>query len=149
LQRKKVPAGADEIVAAAPTFVACRSSVCVSAFRPEWALSSRACHPRPRSRQQARIGFTRIKHDGYRLMARRDPAASGCSHLPARSCLIDGDVVACDENGLAIFDRLRHGQRRKSYAMLVAFDLLELDGADDDALGGGPLVRVKQCTKAG
>jgi hypothetical protein len=76
-------------------------------------------------------------------MARRDPAASGCSHLPARSCLIDGEVVACDENGLAIFDRLRHGQRRKSYAMLVAFDLLELDGADDDALGGGPLVRVK------
>jgi hypothetical protein len=33
--------------------------------------------------------------------------------------------------------------KTKSYAMLVAFDLLELDGADDDALGGGPLVRVK------
>ena len=28
--------------------------------------------------------------------------------------------------------------KTKSYAMLVAFDLLELDGADDDALGGGP-----------
>ena len=26
----------------------------------------------------------------------------------------------------------------KSYAMLVALDLLELEGADDDALGGGP-----------
>ena len=27
---------------------------------------------------------------------------------------------------VAIFDLLRHGQRRKSFAMLVAFDLLEL-----------------------
>jgi hypothetical protein len=82
-----------------------------------------------------------IKHYGYRLMA---PSRSGrrqaCSHLPARSCLIDGEVVACDENGLAIFDRLRHGQRR-SYAMLVAFDLLELRTTMPWA--GGPLVRVK------
>jgi hypothetical protein len=38
--------------------------------------------------------------------------------------------VACDENGVAIFDHLRHGARQKSYAVIVAFDLLELDGAD-------------------
>jgi hypothetical protein len=31
---------------------------------------------------------------------------------------------------VAIFDLLRHGQRRKSCAMLVAFDLLELDGCE-------------------
>ena len=31
---------------------------------------------------------------------------------------------------VAIFDLLRHGQRRKSCAMLVAFDLLELDGRE-------------------
>jgi len=24
-----------------------------------------------------------------------------------RSCLIDGEAVACDENGLAVFERLR------------------------------------------
>jgi bifunctional non-homologous end joining protein LigD len=52
------------------------------------------------------------------------------NHLPVKSCLIDGEVVACDENGLAIFDMLRHGPRRKSNALLVAFDLLQLDGAD-------------------
>ena len=31
---------------------------------------------------------------------------------------------------VAIFDLLRHGQRRKSCAMLVPFDLLELDGRE-------------------
>ena len=39
LQRKKVPAGANEIVAAAPTFVACRSSVCVAAGAIDRRLS--------------------------------------------------------------------------------------------------------------
>jgi bifunctional non-homologous end joining protein LigD len=90
-----------------------------------------------------------VKHDGFRLMARRDLAGirlltrnahewtdrypavvAGMNQLPVKSCLIDGEVVACDENGLAIFDRLRHGPRRKSDALLLAFDLLELDGAD-------------------
>jgi ATP-dependent DNA ligase len=27
--------------------------------------------------------------------------------LKVRSCLIDGEAVACDENGLAVFQRLR------------------------------------------
>ncbi len=90
-----------------------------------------------------------VKHDGFRLMARRDSAGirlltrnahewtdrypavvAAMNHLPVKSCLIDGEVVACDENGLAIFDMLRHGSRCKSNALLVAFDLLQLDGAD-------------------
>jgi bifunctional non-homologous end joining protein LigD len=30
--------------------------------------------------------------------------------LPARSCLIDGEAVVCDENGLAVFNLIRgHG----------------------------------------
>jgi ATP-dependent DNA ligase len=40
------------------------------------------------------------------------------------SCLIDGEVVACDENGLAVFDLVRHGSRRKTYATLIAFKSL-------------------------
>jgi len=69
-----------------------------------------------------------IKHDGYRLVARRDPVAIGVrlktrnghdwaprypliveavNALKLRSCLIDGEAVACDENGVAVFDRLR------------------------------------------
>jgi bifunctional non-homologous end joining protein LigD len=70
-----------------------------------------------------------IKHDGYRLMARRDPVGirlitrrgndwteryplvvDAVNHLMVRSCLIDEEVVCCDERGVAIFSTLR--QRR-------------------------------------
>jgi hypothetical protein len=62
-----------------------------------------------------------IKHDGYRIMARRD--ANGrvqllmrkgndfsrrfprvmvaLTALPVRSCLIDGEAIVCNENGFA------------------------------------------------
>jgi bifunctional non-homologous end joining protein LigD len=50
--------------------------------------------------------------------------------LNIKSCLIDGEVVICDERGVAVFDRLRHGPRVKPDAVLYAFDLLELDGED-------------------
>jgi ATP-dependent DNA ligase len=45
--------------------------------------------------------------------------------LPVRSCLIDGEAVVCDENGLAVFDLIR-GYRHDAAAVLCAFDLLEL-----------------------
>jgi ATP-dependent DNA ligase len=89
-----------------------------------------------------------IKHDGYRLMARRDPVGirlitrrgndwttryplvvEAVNHLKVRSCLIDGEVVCCDERGLAIFSTLRQ-RRNEARAFLFAFDLLELDGLD-------------------
>jgi bifunctional non-homologous end joining protein LigD len=84
-----------------------------------------------------------IKHDGYRLMARRDPVGTrlltrttrfplvveAVNHLKVRSCLIDGEVVCCDERGLAIFSTLRQ-RRNEARAFLFAFDLLELDGLD-------------------
>jgi ATP-dependent DNA ligase len=50
-------------------------------------------------------------------------------HLKVRSCLIDGEVVCCDERGLARFDVLRR-RRNEATAFLYGFDLLELDGAD-------------------
>jgi bifunctional non-homologous end joining protein LigD len=68
-----------------------------------------------------------IKHDGYRLMARRDPVGirliarqgndwsarfplvvEAVNHLKVRSCLIDGEVVCCDEKGVTAFHLLRH-----------------------------------------
>ena len=49
--------------------------------------------------------------------------------LKVRSCLIDGEAVACDENGLAVFERLRRRPSGK-HVFLYAFDLLELDGQD-------------------
>jgi bifunctional non-homologous end joining protein LigD len=49
--------------------------------------------------------------------------------LPVRSCLLDGEAVVCDENGLAVFDLIR-GYRHDTAAVLCAFDLLEVDGKD-------------------
>jgi bifunctional non-homologous end joining protein LigD len=49
--------------------------------------------------------------------------------LPARSCLIDGEAVCCNDNGLAVFERLR-SKHESSAVFLYAFDLLELDGVD-------------------
>jgi len=89
-----------------------------------------------------------IKHDGYRLMARRDAVGirlltrnghdwssryplivEAVDRLKVRSGLIDGEAVACDENGLAVFERLRLKPSGK-HIFLYAFDLLELDGQD-------------------
>ena len=88
-----------------------------------------------------------IKHDGYRLMVRRDSAGvrlltrnghdwrrfplilEAANLLRARSCLIDGEAVACDDNGFAVFERLRC-KHDAGAVFLYAFDLLELDGVD-------------------
>jgi ATP-dependent DNA ligase len=49
--------------------------------------------------------------------------------LPVRSCLIDGEAIVCDENGLADFELIRrYGALAK--AVHCAFDLLEIDGRD-------------------
>src|SRR5262249_32023702 len=60
-----------------------------------------------------------------------------------RSCLIDGEAVACDKNGLAVFERLRRKPAGK-HVFLYAFDLLELDG---EGLRRKPL-ETRQATRA-
>jgi bifunctional non-homologous end joining protein LigD len=49
--------------------------------------------------------------------------------LPAYSFLIDGEAIVTNERGLAVFDLIRH-QRHGADAVLLAFDLIELDGED-------------------
>jgi bifunctional non-homologous end joining protein LigD len=107
------------------------------------------CLPSPAKAPPSGPGWLHeIKHDGFRILARRDPAgvrlitrngndftsrfplvASAVSALPARSCLIDGEAIVCDENGLAVFELIR-GHGSKTSAVLCAFDLLELHGRD-------------------
>jgi bifunctional non-homologous end joining protein LigD len=70
--------------------------------------------------------LTRNGHDWTGRFPTIVEAAAG---LRARSCLIDGEVVCCDENGLAVFALLRYRQR-PTEIFLYAFDLLELDGQD-------------------
>ncbi|ACR15036.1 putative DNA ligase [Burkholderia phage BcepIL02] len=89
-----------------------------------------------------------IKHDGFRFQAIRDGArvrlltrnendwskrypaiVDAAAALPARSFVLDGEVVCCDGDGLAVFELLR-SRRHDGEAFLYAFDLLELDGED-------------------
>jgi bifunctional non-homologous end joining protein LigD len=107
------------------------------------------CLPSPAKAPPSGRGWLHeIKHDGFRILARRDSAGvrlitragNEFSHrfpfigmavgkLPVRSCLIDGEAIVCDENGLAVFELIRrHGALAS--AVLCAFDLLELDGRD-------------------
>ena len=68
-----------------------------------------------------------IKHDGFRIIACKDgervrlysrPGNDFTRRFPlivetlaclrSRSCIIDGEAVACDDNGVASFDLIRH-----------------------------------------
>ena len=70
-----------------------------------------------------------IKHDGFRVIARKDGdrvrlysrpgndltkrfplIVEALTGLRSRSCIIDGEAVACDDNGLASFERIRYRQ---------------------------------------
>jgi ATP-dependent DNA ligase len=89
-----------------------------------------------------------IKHDGYRLIVRRDgprvglytrnandltarlPAiAAAAERIEAKSFTIDGDAVVVGPDGLSRFDELQR-QAAARTAILYAFDLIEHDGED-------------------
>ena len=103
-----------------------------------------------------------IKHDGFRVIARKDGArvrlysrpgndltdrfsliVEALAGLRSRSCIIDGEAVACDERGIAAFDLIRY-RRNDACVFLYAFDLIELNGDD---LRRDPLV-VRKATLA-
>src|SRR6266581_4317389 len=89
-----------------------------------------------------------IKHDGFRIIARKTGAqvrlysrpgndlthrfpliVEALSRLRSRSCIIDGEAVACDNKGMPSFDRIRY-RRHDASVFLYAFDLIELNGDD-------------------
>src|SRR5438105_12161143 len=68
-----------------------------------------------------------IKHDGFRVIARKDSnrvrlysrpgndltsrfllIVEALARLRSRSCIIDGEAVCCDEDGMPSFDRIRY-----------------------------------------
>ena len=102
------------------------------------------CLPSPAKAPPSGPGWLHeIKHDGFRIMARRDGAGVRLitrhghdftarfpvSALSARSFLLDGEAIVTDERGLAVFDLIRHHCHGDD-ALLIAFDLIELDGED-------------------
>jgi bifunctional non-homologous end joining protein LigD len=57
------------------------------------------------------------------------------ARLRSRSCIIDGEAVACDKNGAASFNLVRYRHHDESI-FLYTFDLIELN---DDDLRSDPL----------
>jgi ATP-dependent DNA ligase len=107
------------------------------------------CLPTPAEKPPNGPGWLHeIKHDGFRLMARRDATRvrlltrnghdwthrfplirEAMETLHVRSCLVDGEAIAFKADGVASFELLR-GRRHDRQVTLCAFDLLELDGRD-------------------
>ena len=56
-------------------------------------------------------------------------AQDAIANLPVSTCIIDGEAIVVDQNGLSIFDLLRYRQHDHA-ATLCAFDALELEGTD-------------------
>jgi ATP-dependent DNA ligase len=89
-----------------------------------------------------------IKHDGFGILAQKDATrvrlitrngydfadrypliVDAIKRLLVKSCIIDGEAVVVDQNGLSVFELLRY-RRHDRAAILCAFDVLEVDGAD-------------------
>jgi ATP-dependent DNA ligase len=107
------------------------------------------CLPRPAKEPPAGADWIHeIKHDGFRILDRRDKdrvrlatrngsdftarypkIVTAVESLPVRSCVLDGEAIVVDERGLSVFEPLRY-RTHDHAAVLCAFDLLELDGAD-------------------
>jgi bifunctional non-homologous end joining protein LigD len=110
-----------------------------------------------------------IEHDGFRLIARKNGSGvrlysrpgndfthrfplivETLARLRSRSCIIDGEAVACDDNGVASFDLVRY-HRANERIFLYAFDLIELNGDDlrPDPLEGRKATLQMILAKAG
>ena len=86
------------------------------------------CLPSPAKAPPSGPGWLHeIKHDGFRILARRDSAGvrlltrngndftarfplavEAVMRLPAHSFLLDGEAIVTNDRGLAVFDLIRH-----------------------------------------
>ncbi len=107
------------------------------------------CLPTSSKRPPAGDGWLHeIKHDGFRCIARKDGKrvrlysrpgndltsrfiriVEAVARLKARTCIIDGEAVACGPDGIALFDLIRY-RRHDERVFLRAFDIIELNGDD-------------------
>ena len=107
------------------------------------------CLPSPSQKPPSGSAWVHeIKHDGYRLIARRDGGrvrlytrrgydwsgkylriVEALRSLRVRSIIVDGEAVWAGEDGKSDFDKL-HSRAHDQQVFLYAFDLLELNGED-------------------
>jgi bifunctional non-homologous end joining protein LigD len=107
------------------------------------------CLPTSTKRPPSGKGWSHeIKHDGFRVIARKQDKrvrlysrpgndltrrfpriTEAVARLRARTCIIDGEAVACGPDGIACFDLIRDWGNDE-LVILRAFDLIELNGDD-------------------
>jgi bifunctional non-homologous end joining protein LigD len=127
--------------------------MCIAFREPERrikrSVSFEPCRPRPAKEAPTGPGWLHaIKHDGFRIVAQKDGErirlitrngydftdrygliVEAIRGLPVKSCVIDGEAIVVDQEGLSVFDLLRYRQHDHA-ATLCAFDLIEIDGND-------------------
>ena len=64
--------------------------------------------------------------------SRRHIKAKAGQKMRSRSCIIDVEAVACGDDGIALFERIRY-RRFDSSVFMYAFDLIELTVTTSDA----------------
>jgi len=74
-------------------------------------------------------GVRLLTRNGHDWTDRYSLIAEAAGALRVRSFLIDGEAVACDGDGMPVFDRLRY-RHQDGAVFLFVFDLLELEGRD-------------------
>jgi bifunctional non-homologous end joining protein LigD len=74
-------------------------------------------------------GVRLITRQGNDFTSRFPLIVAAIAALRGRSFLIDGEAICTNDRGLAVFDLIRR-QRQGENAVMVAFDLIELDGND-------------------
>jgi bifunctional non-homologous end joining protein LigD len=117
--------------------------------RVKRSVSFEPCLPRPSKEPPTGTGWIHeIKHDGFRIIAQKEGErvrlitrngydftdrygliVDAIRSLPAKSCVIDGEAIVVDQDGLSVFELLRY-RRQDHAATLCAFDLIEVDGND-------------------
>jgi bifunctional non-homologous end joining protein LigD len=97
------------------------------------ASSRHACRTKAPQPPTGDAWLHEIKHGGFRVVARKDGErvrlysrpgndltyrftliVESLARLRSRSCIIDGEAVACDDSGLACFDRIRYRRHNAS-----------------------------------
>jgi bifunctional non-homologous end joining protein LigD len=102
-------------------------------FEPKWDGWRAMCFVR-----DAEVQFISRKQNS---LTERFPQLKHAGEIiQAATAILDGEIVALDENGLPRFDGLR-SKRTRSAVVFYAFDLLYLDGYD---LSRCPLIKRKE-----
>ena len=88
-------------------------------------------------RDQIAVGIRLLTRNGHDLASRYPRIVEAVNTLKVRSCLIDGEAVACDDNGVAVFERV-------SCAIVQARSTAEYGTAPPTMFAGAASIDLRQ-----